>query len=243
MESLRPRRWITLDGTAELLRHRTRPAGRRTPVSPTAPPVSLPLLALAAAVVAGAVLAVSVRDGRLAVVGLLAALLLSPIVADPLPDLLGLAARLVGGVLAAYLIRIPLRSAPLTGGSRIGWPAESVLAGAAFLAGIALHDFATPGLGPAAAVAAGLGVAVVAAAPLTDGRDPLRVGIAAVLFVVAADLVSVGLGGTESALRELIIAVLVGLLGAVIAGLAARGAGAGPGPETIDGRRRSRSRP
>ena len=46
--------------------------------------------AVAAAVVAGAVVAVSVRDGRLAVVGLAATLVFAPLLGGPLDAPLGL---------------------------------------------------------------------------------------------------------------------------------------------------------
>ena len=81
------------------------------------------VVARAILVVVAAVVAVTASDRRLALVGLAAALSLAPLVADPLPDPLVVAIRIVGAALAAYLVRIPLRDAGPGRGSRIGWPA------------------------------------------------------------------------------------------------------------------------
>ena len=91
-----------------------------------------PILAgVALAVIAGAIVVVSVRDARVVVLGLAVVLVLSAVLADPLAAPAGLAARFVAAILAAYLLWIAARdrtddglpSAP-TEGSRIGWPAE-----------------------------------------------------------------------------------------------------------------------
>ena len=61
--------------------------------------------AVAAVVVTGAVIAISAREGRLAVVGLAATLVFAALLGTPLDAPLGLAASLTGGILAAYLLR------------------------------------------------------------------------------------------------------------------------------------------
>jgi hypothetical protein len=133
-----------------------------------------PILAgLALVVVAGTVVAVSVRDGRSAVLGLSIVLLLSPLLADPMADPAALAARSIGTILATYLLWIAVRDradqglliAP-TEGTRIGWPAEVLLAASAVVVGAAAHGLGAPAAGPELASAAGLlaaGMTVVVA--------------------------------------------------------------------------------
>lgn len=198
-----------------------RPAGAAArPPAYTAAPVNLPLLALAGAVSVAAVVAVSARDGRLVTIGLVGSLALGPLVADPLPDPLAVAARIVAATLAVYIVRAVLREAPPTRGSRLGWPAEAAAAAAAFAAGIGAHAFAGGGEGPAPAVAAGFALTAVAVGPLIDGRDMVRLGIGLLLLVASADLVRAGFVGTPSALEELAVAgavVAVGLAAVVLA--------------------------
>ena len=94
------------------------------------------LLAIVAlAVVGGAVVVVASRDTRTVLLALAVTLVATPLVADPLAAPLGLAARLVGAILATYLLWVVARDrgvgatlASPTGGSRIGWPAEVLLA-------------------------------------------------------------------------------------------------------------------
>ena len=57
------------------------------------------LAGVALAITIGAIVAVSVRDARTAILGLAVLLIGSPFLADPLADTLGLAARVVGAVL------------------------------------------------------------------------------------------------------------------------------------------------
>lgn len=182
--------------------------------------MNLPLLALAGAVAVAAVVAVSARDGRLVAIGLVGALSLGPLVADPLPDPLAVAARIVAAALAVYIVRAVLREAPPTRGSRLGWPAEAAAAAAAFAAGIGAHAFAGGGEGPAAAVAGGFALTTLAVAPLADGRDMVRLGIGLLLLVASADLVRTGFVGTPSALEEVVVAgavVAAGVAAAVLA--------------------------
>ncbi len=179
------------------------------------------LAGVALAITIGAIVAVSVRDARTAILGLAVLLIASPFLADPLADTLGLAARVVGAVLAAYLLWIALRTAAApTGGSRLGWAAEAAVAAAAATVGYGTHGLGVAGQGPALAQAAGFALAALAVAPLWTGRDVLRVGIGLLLLIDGALLVRVALGGTPGALEQLVTAGLIAGLGGAIAILA-----------------------
>src|SRR6185503_20313774 len=116
------------------------------------------LAGVALAVVLGAVVAVSARNARTAVLGLVLSLIGGAFLADPLPDSTGLAARLIGTVLGGYLLWIAARGVDArTGGSRLGWPVELLIAAAAAVVGYGSHGLGAPALGPALAQAAGLG--------------------------------------------------------------------------------------
>lgn len=185
-----------------------------------------PVLAgVAFAVVAGGVLAVSVRDPRAVVLALTAVLVLTPALADPMAEPAGLAARGLGGILAGYLLLIATRSRTEVGvaiaateGSRIGWPAETLVAAAASIAGLAAHGLGAPAPGPALATAAGFAIAALAVAPVLTGGDIVRIGTGLLLLIDAALLVRVALGGTPAPLEHLLTAgMLVALAGAVAA--------------------------
>jgi hypothetical protein len=175
------------------------------------------LAGLACVVVAGAVVAVSARETRAALLGLLVALLASTLIADPLPGWLPIAARILAAFLASYLIAIAIRGeSGGTGGSRIGWPVEILVAAAAAVIGFGTHGLGAPGGGPAEAQAAGFAVGVLAAAPVVSGRDVFRLGIGAVLVLLGSLLVRAGLSGTPSELEQLVTSgLIVGLGGAV----------------------------
>lgn len=194
------------------------------------------LSGVALAVIAGAVVVVSARDARIVVVAAAFVLLLSAVVADPLATPVSLAARSVGALLAAYLLWIAARDHPEAGlppasteGSRIGWPAETLLAAAAAITGYAAHGLGAPAGGPMEASVAGFALAALAVAPVLTGRDVFRVGVGLLLLIDAACLVRVALGGTPDPLEQLLTAVLiVALAGAVAAlGRAARADGVG----------------
>jgi hypothetical protein len=179
------------------------------------------LAGVALAITIGAIVAVSVRDARAAILGLAVLLIGSPFLADPLADTLGLAARVVGAVLAAYLLWIALRTAAApTGGSRLGWAAEASVAAAAAVVGYGTHGLGVAGQGPALAQAAGFALAALAVAPLWTGRDVMRVGIGLLLLMDGALLVRVALGGTPGALEQLVTAGLIAGLGGAVAILA-----------------------
>jgi hypothetical protein len=194
------------------------------------------LAAVALAVVAGAVVAVSVREARVLVLGLAATLVATPLVADPVPAPVGLAARLVGSILAAYLLWIATRDRPsigrteaTTGGSRIGWPAEVLVAASAAVVGFAGHGLGAPGQGPALASAAGFAVAALALAPMLTGTDIIRMAIGLFLLLDGALLVRVGLGGTPGGLEQLLTAGLIVAIGGTTAALAVAARLDGPG--------------
>jgi hypothetical protein len=180
------------------------------------------LAGVALAVVLGAVLAGSARNARAAVLGLIVALAGGSFIADPLPDSLGLAARLVGAFLAGYLLWVAGRGSDArTGGSRLGWPSELLVAAAAAVVGYGSHGLGAPAAGPALAQAAGFALAALAVAPIANGRDILRVGIGLNLLAGGAILLRTSLDGTPEALEQLVIAGLVAVLGGAVATIAA----------------------
>jgi hypothetical protein len=198
------------------------------------------LVLLAALVASGGALAVSAREPRLAALGTLVALVGSAYVEDPLPGPLSLGARLAGTVLAGYLVWIALRRAPSplrAGGFRV--PGAFAIAVAAFAAGWLTATALGPALGlghgegpstsgAAASLAAGspvscaaLGAAfalvALAAGPVLLARDVLRLGLALMLLIAAADLAGNALGMGADAPADLAIAVLTALAGAAVA--------------------------
>jgi hypothetical protein len=160
-------------------------------------------MTLGAAVTVAAVLAVSSRDARVATVGLVGALALAPMVADPLPDPLAIGVRIVAAVLAVALLRVATRPSPLTTGSRIGWPATALAAAAAFVAGLVGHAAITGASGPGAAAATGAAVGIVALAPALDRRDVLRLTTGLLLLLASADLIRAATLGSPDGLAEL----------------------------------------
>jgi hypothetical protein len=189
--------------------------------------VNVALAGFAGVTVAGAVLAVSARDVRATVLGILVVLLAAPLVASPWPGPLPILARLAAALLAARLLTIGLRDVTLTGGSRIGWPAEALAAAAAAVIGFGSHGLGAVGLGPAEAQVAGFGLIALAITPLATGRDVLRLGVGAVLLVMGALLVRVGLDRPAGDGEQLVVGLLtIGLGGAVgVIAAAARAAG------------------
>jgi len=180
------------------------------------------LAGVALAVVLGAVVAGSARNARTAALGLIVAMVGGSFLADPLPGSIGLAARVVGSVLGGYLLWIASRGTEArTGGSRLGWPVELLIAAAAAIVGYGSHGLGAPAGGPALAQAAGFALAALAVAPLLNGHDVLRIGIGLHLLVGGAILVRTALAGTPDALEQLVIAGLVATLGGVVATVAA----------------------
>jgi hypothetical protein len=177
--------------------------------------VSLLLDVAAIVTVAGALLAITGRDARIALIGLVVALVAAPLLADPLPSLPALGIRMVAAILGGYLLYMVLRdTTPVTRGSLVGLPAEALAAAAAFVIGYGTAGLGSAPLGPAVASAAGFGLAVIAVAPIVRGADIFRLVVALAILVTGAELVRVGLAGTPSPLEQLVTAGLtVGLLG------------------------------
>jgi hypothetical protein len=194
--------------------------------------MNLALAGVALAVTAGAVIAASSREARAALVGLVLALGLGPFLADPLPGAAVLGARVVTGILVAYLLWTVTAGHEVRGlGSRIGWPAETVLALGMGLAGIAIAaslDMVAPGgpgrsedAGPldaltpsALALAAGLASLVVGLGPALLGRRALRTAIGLLLVIQGVVLARTGIAGPPGQLEQLGIDGLVLTLGA-----------------------------
>jgi hypothetical protein len=190
--------------------------------------VNLALAGIAAIAVAGAVLAVSGRDPRAIVLGLLVVLLAAPLISSPWPGPLPILARIAAALLATRLLVIGLRGETgESGGTGIGWPAEALVAAAAAVAGFGSHGLGAAGLGPPEAQAAGFALAAIAIAPLLIGRDALRLGVGAVLLLQAATLVREALDGAATDAEHLVLAVLtIAVCGAVaVVTTAARAAG------------------
>ncbi len=179
------------------------------------------LAVVAIAILTAAVAAVFVRDPRVAALSLAIVLATTPFLADPIAPASGLVARVLGAALATYLLWIPVRDgAFMTGGSRLGWPADALVVGAAAVVGYTSHGLGAPTSGPALASAVGFGLAAMSVAPILTGRDVVRVGVGLSLLLQGALLVRVGLGGTPSTLDELITAGATVALGAAITVLA-----------------------
>jgi hypothetical protein len=199
------------------------------------------LIALAAAVAAGGVVAVSAREPRFAALGLLVVLVGTAYVADPLPDTIAVAARLTGAVLAGYLVWVALRrpGAP-TSGWQIGWPGATAIAAVAFIAGWmaasalgtelaagsgegpgagAATALAAGGLVPRAAIAAAAAMLALASTSVLVARDALRLGLGLLLLVAAAELLRHAFAAGPDPVVELAMAILVAISGASVAAL------------------------
>lgn len=170
------------------------------------------LAVIAVAVAAGAVLSISARDLRLALIGIAVVAVGSALLVDPLSSPLILAIRIVGALLAAALLwtvvvasheeatawgrrgnRGPVDA---DAGSPLGWPAEALIAtGAAFA-----------GLGIAANITSG-GFSVVGAGP-----TEVTVGLSAASPIAAAATVSLVLGLAPAMFGRSAIRGAIGLL-------------------------------
>ena len=117
----------------------------------------------------------------------------------------------------------------MTSGSRIGWPAEALLAVGAFVVGLGTHGLGATALGPVEAQAAGFALAALCVVPVATGRDVLRIGIGLIVLLQAALLVRVGLDGNPSEFEQLVTAGLIAALGGSVAALAYAARSDGPG--------------
>ena len=179
------------------------------------------LAGVALAVVVGAVVAGSTRNARTAIFCLVITMIGVPIVADPTPAPLSLAARLVAALLAGYLLWIATRGHRVrTGGSLVGWPTDAFLAAAAAVVGFGSQGLGAPAAGPPLAAAAGFALAALAVLPIVTGRDVLRIGLGLCLLLGGVLLVRTSLGGTPDGFEQLLTAGLVATLGGAVAVLA-----------------------
>jgi hypothetical protein len=192
----------------------------------------IPVVA-AVAVVLGAVLGAGARSARVATLGIAVVLLFSPFVADPLPETLPLATRLVGATLAGYLLLVTARRAAAPVGSPLGSAALLAAAGAAAVAGLQPFTLGLPRPGPDEAVAAGLACLVLALPALVAARDAFRLGAALVIALSGVLLVRAALAGSPSAAEEVAITVAIATLGGAVAILGAV-ASAASGTLTLD---------
>ncbi len=178
-------------------------------------------------VIAAAALAVSTRDARIAIIGLLVALLAAPFVAEPVPDLRGIGARLAGAVLGTYPLWMIYRGGEeTTTGSRGGAVIDGMVAIVAALAAASAAvgwDVAgrlnANGLGELIAqlgrigtsleppflpaIGAGGALLVLAVSPVAFAREPLRLTLGLTLAMLGATLVQAGLGGPPTPFTNL----------------------------------------
>jgi hypothetical protein len=179
--------------------------------------VDLPVLA-AVAVVVGGVAAVTARSGRVVVLGLMLAGMAASVAASPLPDGLSIAARIVGSLLAAYLLWAAVGAAPSAGaGSPLGPLSQAAAAAAAFAIGVNVRPVTLDGpdlTALIAAQAAGFALVALAIAPLA-GRDVFRAGVGVALLALGCSLLFGVWSGPVPALEHLALAaLLVGIAGA-----------------------------
>ncbi len=208
------------------------------------------LVGIAIAVTAGAVIAISAREARVALVGLAIALGAAPFLGDPLPPASTLAMRVIGGALAAYLLRAALNAADEAtdlgparsrGGSGLGWPVEALLAVAAWI--VAVHVSVRIGVlyptGPSAPIddplalltpgaligAAGLASIVVGLVPALGGRGVVRTAIGLLVLLQGVLLFRTGMSGAPGDLEQLAgvaMLVAVAIAGSVLIALQTR---------------------
>ncbi|TAL10345.1 MAG: hypothetical protein EPO00_04630 [Chloroflexota bacterium] len=217
------------------------------------------LVGVAIVVSAGLIVAVSARDARTALVGLAVTMAAAPFLADPPPPLATLALRVVAAVLAAYLLRATVMTATAEparqpnpsghGGSRVGWPTETLLAIAAWIVGlnVSAHLLALNPAGPGVtttdllgslsagslATGAGLGAIVLAIVPALGSRDGLRTAIGLLVLIEGILLLRVGVAGAPSDLEQLAgvaVVIAAAITGSMLVGL-------GTGPGSADGER------
>jgi hypothetical protein len=171
------------------------------------------IVAALAAVIGGAV-AVWFRDSRLVALGLLLALVASPLAASPEPSALSICFRALGAALAAYLLAASAHAQSIESeGSGIGLLAEMAAVCAAFAVGW----FAAPVqplAGPVAAQAAGFALIALAVVPLS-GRDVLRVGTGAAVLAIGVSLLLQAWAEPATSAQQMAVTVLfVGLIAA-----------------------------
>jgi hypothetical protein len=168
----------------------------------------------AVAAVIGGVVAITGRDSRLVAAGLFLAMVAASLVSSPEPTYTALVFRVLGALLAAYLLWAATRNGSISSeGSYIGVPAEVVAAAAAFCVGWYVVPV-KPLAGPLAAQAAGIALVVLALGPLA-GRNILRGGVALAVIALGISLLMEAWTAPASSLDQIVTtAVLVGIVGA-----------------------------
>jgi len=205
------------------------------------------LVAVVLAIGAGAVVAVSTRDGAAAAIGLAVSLIASALLAEPLPPAGVLGVRVVAALLVATLIRSAMRTGPRQP-SPLGWPSEAFLATAGAVAGlgiaVGLAAVAAaggvpvgPGVGEPGAggpidggsaaltsmaftTAAGTSLFTLGLAAFIHGQPGARRAIGLVLVTQAVLLFRIGIAGPALELEEIARAALLVVAGATGAALA-----------------------
>jgi hypothetical protein len=189
------------------------------------------LTGVAIAVAAGAIIAVSSRDPRAALIGLAIVLVGATFLVDPLPSPATVGVRIVGGLLCLTIVRLAADVGESEGASSpLGWPAEGVIAVAAAVggAGIALKLAvvasgselpASRGAVLAAASSPGIVILAAAAAVLAVGLTPAALGrpgfgraVGVALVTVGVTLLRIGFAGSSAAPNDLEQVAIAGLL-------------------------------
>ena len=160
--------------------------------------------------IVGAVVAVSARDARTALLGLLVALIAVPIAGSPDAGIAALAGRLVAGVLAVYVLWVAARGRDVeVEASRIGWAAEAAAATAAAILGFAAAGLGGPAGAPPETSAAAFALIATSIRPVVRAADTLSLGIGLLLLAAAACLLWASMGGPLGGLEELAAGALL----------------------------------
>ena len=173
-----------------------------------------PTVVAAALAVIGGVVAVTARDSRFVALGLFVAMAAALLASSPEPTALVVVFRILGGLLAAYLLWAGARARSIESeGSGSGAAAEILVAAAAFSVGWFVVPV-KPLAGPLATQAAGISLAALAVVPLA-GRNVLRVGTGFVLLLLGISMLLEAWVGPATSLRQVVLtALLVGVVGA-----------------------------
>jgi hypothetical protein len=186
------------------------------------------LTAIAVAVGAGAIIAVSSRDPRAALIGLAIVLVGAALLVDPLPSPATLGVRIVGGLLCLSIVRLAADVGATEGASSpLGWPAEGLLAVAAAVGGGAIalqlavvgsgaqlpasHQVIAAAVGSPAIPILGAAAAVLAISltPAALGRPGFGRAVGVALVTVGVTLLRVGFAGAPNDLEQVAIAGLL----------------------------------
>ncbi|HLX35402.1 MAG TPA: hypothetical protein VKR30_09220 [Candidatus Limnocylindrales bacterium] len=193
--------------------------------------MNVALTAVAVAVGVGAIIAVSSRDPRAALIGLAIVLVGATFLIDPLPSAASVGVRIVGGLLCLSIVRLAADVGQAEGASSpLGWPAEGLIAIAAAVGGAAIalqlavvangadlpasHSDVLAAAGSPAIVilAAAAAVLAVGLTPAALGRPGFGRAVGVALVTVGVTLLRVGFAGSQSAPNDLEQIAIAGLL-------------------------------